>query len=315
MNVFSICRFAVGHALRHTQPGSSRRAFILALAASGLLLVGHGGQAASPPPQMLRSFAFPAMFANGLTGDLVVPAGSTTGLRFEIGKVAIGELPLPLPDNARRRGRRPRGREFVRPADLGSHVRLLLTGVVDGDGRPVTNTGNEIVIDAVVSPSSAANGAPPFVIPFDITNGMAFVDALLPVQPTPDGSVRVQVLGVTVMDPGGQPFGVLGFQLKPARATPLPRATPTPGEAPPAEGQCFVGPDCTGGSFPASQVRCCRFASRLDGTPLAPAWCPPDQFDPSTGLCTGNACVPCAPTPESDLTPSGRPAGQHRSVR
>jgi hypothetical protein len=206
------------------------------LVVTSLLLVGRTGQAASIPSPLIRSFAFPVTFANGLTADLVVPGGSTTALRFDMGKVAIGELPVPLPDGRRSRGHRRSGREFVRPAAMGPHARLLLSGVADGDGHPVTNTGNQMVLDAVVSPSSAATNAPPFVIPFDIANGVAFVDALLPIQPTADGSVRVQVLGVTVLDPDGQPFGVLGFQLNPARPTPAPRGTPTPGGTPPIAG-------------------------------------------------------------------------------
>ena len=137
---------------------------LAALTVVSLLFVARMAQATGLSSQTLRSFAFPVTFANGLTADLVVPAGSTSSLRFDVGKVAIGELPVPLPGGARRRGRR--GREFVRPAEIGSHARLLLTGVVDGDGHPVTNTGNEVVIDAVVSPNGAATAAPPFVIPF-----------------------------------------------------------------------------------------------------------------------------------------------------
>src|SRR6185369_1420865 len=102
----------------------------------------------------------------------------------------------------------------------------------DASGHPVSLSGSQALIDVVVSPSTAATSPPPFVIPFDITDGTAFVDAQLPIQAASDGSVRVQVLGVTVVDPDGQPFGVLGFALSRARPTPVPRPTPTPGGAP-----------------------------------------------------------------------------------
>ena len=292
MNVVMIWRLAV-------------RVFT-ALGVSCFVLIGRPAQAGSLRSEAIRSFAFPATFANGLTADLVVPAGSATNLRFEVGKIAIGELPVPLPDGARRRGRRRAGREFVRPADIGSRVRLLLTGVTDGDGHAVTNTANQVIVDAVISPSTAANPAPPFVIPFDITNGTAFVDALLPIHPSPDGNVRVQLLGVTVVDPGGQPFGVLGFQLNAARSTPVPRSTPTPGGTPALDGQCFVGLECMGVSFAATRERCCRSGNRPDGAPAAASWCPPEQFDASTGRCAANLCVPCAPTlPAETPTPRG----------
>src|SRR5579862_3990741 len=163
-----------------------------ALVMAGIVVGATTALAAGLSPQTLRSLSFPVTFANGLTADLVVPAGSAANLRFDIGKVAVGELPVPLPEGARRRGRRQSGREFVRPADAGPHARLLLAGVVDSDGHPVTNSGNQLMIDALVSPSSAATAAPPFVVPFDIANGTAFVDALLPIQRLPDGSVRVQ---------------------------------------------------------------------------------------------------------------------------
>jgi hypothetical protein len=275
----------------------------LAVAVTSLVLV-VGVARAVTIPQASRSFEFPVMFANGLTADLVVPAGSTTNLRFETGKVAVGELPVPLPEGAHRRRRRS-AREFVRPADIGSHARLLLTGVIDGDGHPITNTGNQVVIDAVVSPSSAASAAPPFVLPFDITNGRAFVEALLPIQPTADGGARVQVLGVTVVDPDGQPFGVLGFQLPPPRPTPVGRPTPKPGEPRPGDGQCFVGAECTGVSFRSTRERCCRLAGGLDGAPAAASWCPADQFDASTGQCVANVCVACAPAPPKETPTPG----------
>ena len=54
---------------------------------------------------------------------------------------------------------------------------------------------------------------------FDIKDGTVFVDAVLPVQRMGDGSVRLQILGVSVVDPDAQPFGVLGFQFPPAPPT------------------------------------------------------------------------------------------------
>src|SRR6266478_7095841 len=95
----------------------------VAVAVTSLVLVGRVAPAVTMPARASRSFAFPVTFANGMTADLVVPAGSTTNLRFETGKVAIGELPVPLPEGTSRRRRRS-AREFVRPADIGAHARL-----------------------------------------------------------------------------------------------------------------------------------------------------------------------------------------------
>lgn len=273
---------------RQTQVG----VLVLASVLFGIVHAAAAGMSGS----MSRSLAFPLSLANGVTGNLVPPAGSSTKLSFESGKVAIGELPVPLPQRARRPGRAGDARPFFRPIDEGPHVRLLLNGVIDADG-PVTNSGNQLMIDAVVSPSTAALNGPPFVIPFDIKDGAAFVDVVLPVHKLADGSVRVQILGVTVVDPEGQPFGVLGFQLPPARSTPVPRFTPTPGGTPEVQGRCFVGrADCTGPSYAASQEQCCRPA-KLDGlAPEGASWCSAEQFDPSMGRCLTNACVAC-PTP------------------
>jgi hypothetical protein len=269
------------------------------------IVVGRVAQAATMTSRVSQAFAFPVTAANGLMADLVMPAGSATNLRFDSGKVAIGELPVALPV-AYHRPRRPT-REFVRPADIGSRARLSLAGVVDGDGRPVTNTGNQLVIDAVVSPGSAASAAPPFVIPFDIANGTAFVDARLPIRPSADGGARVQVLGVSLVDPDGQPFGVLGFQLPPPRATPGARPTPRPGRRPPDAGQCFVGADCTGVAFRSTREHCCRAAARPDQTQEALSWCPADQFDASTGQCAASMCVPCVSAPPAGHTPTPGP--------
>ncbi len=269
------------------------------LVAVCLSAAGRATIAGGVPRALSRSFAFPASIANGVTGDLVVPAGSTTHLRFATAKVAIGQLPVPLPQSvARRRHRAGLAREFLRPADLAPYARLMLNGVVDENGNLVTNAANQLVIDAAVSPSGAASDAPPFTILFDIRDGAAFVDAPLPIQSQTTGPVRVQVLGVTIIDPDGQPFGVLGFELPPARPSRIPLATPTPGGTPQVEGQCFIGADCTGVSFQASQDQCCRLVGRSDGTLQgATSWCPPDQFDPATGHCMANGCVACAIAP------------------
>jgi hypothetical protein len=244
-----------------------------------------------------RAFMFPSSMANGVSGDLVPPAGSTSKLSFAVGKVAIGQLPVPLVDRAGRRGRASTRLQFVRPADAGPHARLFLRGVVDASGATVSNGGNQLVIDAAISPSAAALEPPPFVFQFSINNGMAFLDTPLPIQDQPDGSTHVQILGVSVVDPDGQPFGVLGFELPPQR--PMPTApTPTPGGTPAPQGQCIVGPDCAGASFPASQDKCCRFLGRPNHRfALTTSWCPADQIDRATGRCLAAACVNCVPPP------------------
>jgi hypothetical protein len=252
--------------------------------------------AGARPGSLMHSFAFPSSLASGVSGELVAPAGGGSPLRFDRGMVAIGYLPVPRPDRPGRHGR-PRGeRDFVRPPDGTPHVRLLLVGVVDADGKPVNNAGNELVVDAVVSPGGAASAAPPFVVPFDIHDGTAFLDAPLPVQGQPDASARVQILGAEVVDPDGQPFGTLGFEVLGAPATPMPTSTPAPGGTPEALGRCFASPDCTGTSFPASRGRCCRAMHGHRGHAVAapPSWCPPEQFDAATGQCVAQACAVCA---------------------
>ena len=191
---------------------------VAAVALCGLVWGAPPARAGEAPARFLRSFGFPANSANGVMADLVVPAGSTTGLGFDIGKVAIGELPVLAPsDEVRGAGRRRPARHFLRASTPGTQIRLLLTGVVDGDGNPVTNTGNRVIIDAVVTPTNAAVTAPPFIVPFNITNGIGYVDTLLPVPAPPGGRVAVQVLGVTLVNPAGDAFAVLGFQLTPPR--------------------------------------------------------------------------------------------------
>jgi hypothetical protein len=271
--------------------------------AAGLLLSArHLAAAGALPRELRRAFAFPASSASGVTADLVAPAGTTTKLTFDRGMVAIGYLPVPRPQPVGRRSRSRAAGEFVRPTETAPHARLLLSGVLDAAGNPVTNGGNEFVIDAVVSPSSAAGSPPPFVIPFQINNGTAFVDAPLPVQPHVGGAVRVQILGAAVIDPDGQPFGVLGLSLPAVRPTPTAVLVPTPGAIREPEGQCFVGSSCGGPSFAASRERCCHLAHpyRRRGVSAAVSWCPHDQFDPTTGQCAADACVGCTPAPQGD---------------
>lgn len=270
------------------------------------LLAVAGATFAGPVPNiLLRSFAFPVSFGSGLAGDLVLPAGSSSKLRFESGKVAIGELPGPMAErpSPRRRGRS--GQRFSWPPSAGPHARLLLNGVVDAEGSLVTNSGNQLVIDAAVSPSSGASSPPPFVFSFDINGGVTFLDVPVPLEQRPDVPVRVQILGITLLDPDGQPFAVLGFELPPAPPTPVASLTPTPITTPVAEGQCFRAANCTGRSFPASQENCCRLLGHPGrGVMGVGSWCPPDQFDPSTGQCAANACIPCEP---SGPTPTPAP--------
>lgn len=279
---------------------------VLAGCAAGLLAITAPVADAVPiPSTMAGSFAFPSSMANGVSGNLVAPAGGTSKLSFDTGMVAIGQLPSPLPlttsSMARRRRTAPR---FLRTPDAGPRVRMLLSGVVDSSGSAVSNTGNQLVIDAVVSPSDAAT--PPFVVPFDIGDGSTFVDALLPIQMQSGRGVQVQVLGVTLLDPDKQPFAVLGFALPPAPPTKIPPATPTPGGAPQTDGECFAGSNCSGPSFASSQQKCCAFnrpGVRAVPQPQAGfSWCPADQFDSSTGQCTANACLPCGPVPPADCS-------------
>ena len=242
-----------------------------------------------PPQSPVRSFAFPLSSANAVSGNLVMPAGSSSHLHFDDGLVAVGELPVPL--RAARVGRRQTER-FFRPPTATVHARLLLRGVAGADGNLVSNSGNEFVIDALVTPTTAASSAPPFVVPFEIDNGTAFVDATLPVDAQADGSVRVQILGISLIDAEGQTFGVLGFQLgrlPPTPAQPTARPTVAP------EGRCYAAPNCSGPSFALSQDRCCRLGqpSAAGTLPLQTSWCPADQLDASTGACNANACIGC----------------------
>jgi hypothetical protein len=229
--------------------------------------------------------------------------------------VVIGEGAGADPGMPRQRNRSLQGAGAV--AGSGPRVRLLLNGVVDATGSRVTSSNSQLVVDALVSPSTAVTGAPPFIFPLDINGGLAFLDVSLPVAPQGNASVRLQILGVTVLDPEGQPFAVLGFELAPVPATPLPETTPTPTSTPDAEGRCFKGSDCGGASVPASQEACCRLEPQpAQGTSGGGFWCPPDAFDAATGQCATAGCIACwpapTPTPEpcANLTTCGGPCNR-----
>ncbi len=285
-------------------------AVTIAAAAGVLLGAWQSAQAGAVPYALRHSFSFPVSVASGATGDLVSVPGSNAHLTFDRGMVAIGHLPVPRSERATR-GERAFGTRFARPADGVPRVRLLLSGVVDADGNRVTSAGNTLMIDAVVSPTGAAVSPPPFVIPFDLSAGAAFVDAPLPIEVQGGATVRVQILGAAVIDPEGQPFGVLGFSLPPAPpASALPALTPgwTPTTVrTPAEGHCFVGPSCTRRSVPAARDICCRLDQGNRAAPALPAsWCSADQFDPSTGQCAAGGCDNCLPPPTPTPPPIGR---------
>ncbi len=255
----------------------TRRAIIAGVVTCTVLLVSPWAAASRIPNGLGRAFNFPLSFFNGVSGDLVAPAGGLTTLSFGTGKVAIGELPL-LPEHMNRRLRGMAAGRLSRSAGAGPRVRLVLTGVVDRVG-PVTNGGNQLIVDAVISPGSAALTPPPFTFAFDIRGGNALLDAALPIQQLVDGPVRIQVVGVTVADPDGQPFGVLGFELPAVSPSPSPTVTPTPVVSPAADGSALT-PSC-----PARQC-----------------------FDTITFRCTGQACGPDAhcPLPNQFCDASGR---------
>jgi hypothetical protein len=264
------------------------------LAVLGLVVAAARPVFAGPAPSILvRAFEFPLSSANGITGDLIVPIGSASGLSFDSGNVAIGNLPiatLPGRSGARRQSRAQRLLSASGPAP---RARLLLNGVTDADGSLVSNTGNQLIIDAAVTPESAALAPQPFTFAFDISGGLAFLDVPLPVAAGADGPVRVQVLGVTVLDPDGHVFAALGFELPVPQATQPPSVTPRATPTPEAEGRCFRGPNCTGQSVALSQEHCCRAAGLAVSLSGVTSWCPPDQIDPSTGGCEANACQTC----------------------
>lgn len=261
----------------------------------GLMMAAARLVFAGPAPGIfLRSFEFPVSFTGGVAGDLIVPVGSVSALTFDSGKVAIGSLPtatLPGRSAARRGSSAPR---FLPASGPAPRVRLLLNGVTDADGSLVSNTGNQLIIDAVVSPDGAALTPQPFTFLFDISGGLAFVDAALPIPMRSDGPVRVQIVGVTVVDPDGQAFATLGFELPAAQPTPPPSATPLATPTPEAQGRCFMVPNCMGRSVPLSQDECCGTARPAAVSPDVRSWCPPDQIDPSTGGCSANACQTCS---------------------
>lgn len=243
------------------------------------------------PPAAVQSFRFPAAMARGLESDLLAPADSASTLRFERGHVAIGVLPVPRPEHRRRF--LPQQDTFRLPPGGLPHARLLLTGVVDGNGGVVSNHGNQLAIDVAIGSANAADATQTVAIPFDVESGSAFLDVPLPIPFATEGPTRVEVRGVKVNDPIGQTFAVLGFQVEPAPpATPTPQTTPTPGGTPPRVGYCYVGPSCRGPSFPSDQARCCRLSTTNSLPSFVTSWCPPEQFDSQTGQCS--ACVPCA---------------------
>jgi len=244
--------------------------------------------ATTVPRAITRAFDFPASLANGVAGNLVPPSDGVASLQFQLGLVGIGFVPVPRPEPFSRLSR-ARGRlsapVFMSQPDAVPHARLLLRGVTGPDGMPASGNGT-LIIDAVISPATA--GQSPFSLPFQIQDGMAFLDVALPIQPQPDQAVHVETRGVTVQDGEGQAFGVLGFTVAAAANT-----TPTPVGTPSVEGECFVGPNCMGPSFSASREKCCRFIRPLTVMSEVTSWCPPDQFDPSSGKCAANACVSC----------------------
>jgi len=225
-----------------------------------------GVRAAAAGTSFARAFTFPAALANGIVGDLVPPVGTIPRLSFLAGKVAIGELPIPMPLHL---GRHARGRG----AD-GPHARLLLTGVVDSDGQAVSNSGNQLVIEAAVSPSGAAASPPPYVIPFDIENGTAYIDAPVAVARQPGAAVTLQILAVSVADSAGEVFGVFGVALGATHSAPQLQPTPTPGGTSSADGQCFdivtgrcTGQACGAGSRCALPNQLCDLNGRCPGEP------------------------------------------------
>lgn len=184
------------------------------------------------PQALTAAVDFPASLASGITGSVVPPSDTTSTLHFEQGTVAVGVVPIPpVPLAALRRTSGRLSRDlFPLPLDAPPHARLVLEGVTGADGMPATTAG-ALVIDAAVSPAAA--GASPFSLPFDIQDGTAFLDAALPIQPEQDGTVRVEIHGVSVRDADGNVFGVLGFSIAP------PAPTPTPGP-------CESGGTCGG---------------------------------------------------------------------
>ena len=274
----------------------------LVMATARLVL---GGPASSI---FLRSFEFPLSFANGVAGDLIVPIGSASKLSFDSGKVAIGNLPAT--DTAGALGTAPPQPRSALHAASGPapRARLLLNGVIDADGNLVSNTGNQLLIDAAVSPGSAALTPQPFAFPFDINGGLAFLDVALPIPARSDGSVRVQIVGVTVVDPDGQAFAALGFELPAAQRHR--RRAYAGGDPTPKPRAVLQGPNCTGQS-----VRCRRTSAVAlpvqRHIPGITSWCPPDQIDPSTGDATPTrarrAATAATGRPAMDPVPCGAP--------
>lgn len=274
-----------------------------AVAALGFVLV-TARFALGIPSSVSRAFDLSVSFASGIASDLIVPIGSASTFTFDVGKVAIGDFPGAFSERLGPRRRGHAGRGFLLPAASGPRARLLLIGVADADGSLVTNSGNQLIIDAVASSGDAALSTQPFTFAFDINAGVASLDVPLPIPASAGGSVRLQIVGVSVVDPNGQAFATLGFEISPPRPPVPPSVTPQPNVTPEDEGRCFRGPTCSGPSVPMPQEECCRTAGRPGGVvahgiagPLS--WCPPEQIDATTGQCNAGACQACEaiPTP------------------
>lgn len=69
-----------------------------------------------------------------------------------------------------------------------------------------------------------------------------------------------------------------------------------PSRPPQTQGACCLG-ECPGTQcLPWTQQECCNYAETSE-IALPISWCPPDQFDPTTGQCSGctGACVGLGP--------------------
>lgn len=241
---------------------------IAATVVVGLLSFSGWAAAGTPPAILLRSFGLPVAPAGGVAGDLVMPVGSATKFSFDFGRVVIGEGGGTDAGMPRLRNRSLRGSGAA--AGGGPRLRLLLNGVVDASGGRVTSSSSQLIVDAMVSPSTAVRSAPPFIFALDITGGLAFLEVSLPVAAQGNTPVRLQILGVTVLDPEGQPLAVLGFEIPPVPATPLPETTPTPTSTPAGCVACW--PTATPTPGPCAELSTCGgTCSRAcgDGTVVA----------------------------------------------
>jgi len=263
---------------------------------------------------LLGAFKFPLSFANGVAGDLIVPVGSVSKLSFDSGKVAVGNLPATTLTEHSGPRRRSRALRFTPPSGPAPRARLLLNGVIDADGNLVSNTGNQLLIDATVSSGGAAQTPQPFTFPFDINGGLAFVDVALPIPVPADGSVRVQIVGVTVVDPDGQAFATLGFELPAARPTPPPSFTPAATATPPLD--CSDRPRCDGPcvmACPDGSIQ--RGVCETDTSCHCGATCGPPP-SPTPGACANTAICgePCIVTCADGTTVAGQCAADQNAT-